>query len=317
MPLQTRIAQLGSLLTAVVLLVGCSSSPSGSSDGETLSAARAGFTTKLMPRPGEKLPVAPAPVEIFRTIKYPAPSGALAAYITPDPGDGKKHPAIIWITGGDCNTIGDVWSPAPPENEQSASAYRKAGIVMMFPSLRGGNDNPGQKEGLLGEVDDVLAAAKYLEQQSYVDPERIYLGGHSTGGTLVLLVSELSDRFRAVFSFGPVGDVSGYGTDAEFLPFDVSDQYEVLVRSPGYWLANVQSPLWVIEGTEESNVESLRAMARASTKPYAHFVEVAGQDHFSVLAPLNELIAKKIRADVSAADHMSISTDEVQRSVGR
>ena len=26
------------------------------------------------------------------------------------PDDGKKHPAIIWITGGDCNSIGDVWS---------------------------------------------------------------------------------------------------------------------------------------------------------------------------------------------------------------
>ena len=28
----------------------------------------------------------------------------------------------------------------------------------------------------------------------------IYLGGHSTGGTLVLLVSECTDRFRAIFS---------------------------------------------------------------------------------------------------------------------
>ena len=82
---------------------------------------------------------------------------------------------------------------------------------MMFPSLRGGNDNPGRKEGFLGEVDDVLAAADFLATVDYVDPRRLYLGGHSTGGTLVLLVAESSDRFRAVFSFGPVDDVSGYG----------------------------------------------------------------------------------------------------------
>lgn len=56
---------------------------------------------------------------------------------------------------------------------------------MMFPSLRGGNDNPGVKEGFLAEVDDVLAAADFLGKQNYVDPGRIYLGGHSTGGTLV------------------------------------------------------------------------------------------------------------------------------------
>ena len=75
---------------------------------------------------------------------------------------------------------------------------------MMFPSLRGGNDNPGVREGFFGEVDDVLAAAEYLSKQAFVDPQRIYLGGHSTGGTLVLLVAECSGRFRAVFSFGPV-----------------------------------------------------------------------------------------------------------------
>ena len=41
---------------------------------------------------------------------------------------------------------------------------------MMFPSLRGGNDNPGAKEGFLGEVDDVIAAADFLAKQPYVDP---------------------------------------------------------------------------------------------------------------------------------------------------
>src|SRR5436305_720847 len=133
--------------------------------------------------------------------------GPTAAYLSPDPRDGKKHPAIIWITGGDCNSIGDVWTPEPRDNDQTAAAYRKAGILMMFPSLRGGNVNPGVREGFLGEVDDVLAAADFLAQQTYVEPGRIYLGGHSTGGTLVLLVAECSDRFRAVFSFGPVSDV--------------------------------------------------------------------------------------------------------------
>ena len=78
---------------------------------------------------------------------------------------------------------------------------------MMFPSLRGGNDNPGKKEGFLGEVNDVLAASEFLSRQEYVDPDRIYLGGHSTGGTLALLVAASTDKYRAVFSFGPNDDV--------------------------------------------------------------------------------------------------------------
>src|SRR5205085_2693378 len=104
-----------------------------------------------------------------------------------------------------------VWQDEPPQNDQTASAYRKAGIATMFPSLRGGNDNPGFKESLFGEVDDVLAAREYLARQDFVDPKRIYLGGHSTGGTLVLLAAASTDQFRAVFSFGPVDDIRGYG----------------------------------------------------------------------------------------------------------
>jgi hypothetical protein len=70
----------------------------------------------------------------------------------------------------------------------------------MFPVLRGGNDNQVPKESFLGEVQDVVAAAGHLEDLPYVDSDRIYLGGHSTGGTLALLVAECSDRFRAVCS---------------------------------------------------------------------------------------------------------------------
>ena len=38
---------------------------------------------------------------------------------------------------------------------------------------------------------------RFLAAQPYVDPARIYLGGHSTGGTLALLVAECSETFRA------------------------------------------------------------------------------------------------------------------------
>jgi dipeptidyl aminopeptidase/acylaminoacyl peptidase len=64
--------------------------------------------------------------------------------------------------------------------------------------LRGGNDNPGRREGFLGEVDDVLAAADHLSKLPHIDPTQIYLGGHSTGGTLALLVAECSNTSIAI-----------------------------------------------------------------------------------------------------------------------
>jgi acetyl esterase/lipase len=304
------------VLIPLVLLMGCVSPNRPSSQQSiSLTAARRNFQTVIMPQRSPAEPVEVAPANIFKTIKYPSPGGELAAYLSPSPSDGKKHPAIIWITGGDCNSIGDVWSPASPANDQTGGAFRKAGIVMMFPSLRGGNNNPGTKEGFFGEVDDVLAAVKYLEKQDYVDPQRIYLGGHSTGGTLALLVAESSDRFRSVFAFGPVADVSGYGQDSGLLPFDMANRQEVKLRSPGYWLAGIKSPTWVLEGTKgNSNTEALRAMAKVSTNPQAHFVEITGADHFSVLAPTNAILAQKIRQDTGEVSNINISKTEVDRS---
>lgn len=263
----------------------------------SLVQAKANFSTKLIPQNVQKFPLEKAPEKIFLTTSYPTPLGRMAAYLTPDPKDGKKHPAIIWITGGDNNSISDVWSAVPQNNDQTASAYRQAGIISMFPSQRGGNDNPGAKEGFLGEVDDILAAADYLAKQPYVDAKHIYLGGHSTGGTLALLVAESSARFRGIFAFGAVDEVAGYGSASGFLPFDISNQHEVALRSPIFWLSSIHSPTWLFEGTEHGNLDALQAMQKISSNPAIHFFPVEKTDHFGILAPVNSLIAQKILQD--------------------
>jgi pimeloyl-ACP methyl ester carboxylesterase len=300
-------------LLSLLALSGCNRGTQ--TEAGPLTEARKGFQTKLIPGKAAKEPLPTPPRNVFRTVRYDAPAGRLAAYVSPDPKDGKKHPAIIWITGGDCNSIGDVWSNAPANNDQTAAAHRKAGIVMMFPSLRGGNDNPGVKEGFLGEVDDVLAAADFLAKQDYVDPNRIYLGGHSTGGTLVLLVAECSDRFRAIFSFGPVDNVGGY--DPEYTPFDRSNRREIELRSPGRWLASIKSPTFVFEGTLQGNIVSLQAMARSSSNPNAHFLEVRGASHFSILAPTNRLIADKILRDDAPACNLTFTEEELNKAFAK
>lgn len=281
----------------------------------SLTQARTGFKTRVFPRTGRRDSVDVPPAGVFDLVKYKSPGGPMPAYLTPNPGDGKRHPAIVWITGGDCNSIGDVWSPQSQDNDQSAAAYRKAGLVMMFPSLRGGNLDPGAKEGFLGEVDDVLAATDYLEKQPYVDPKRIYLGGHSTGGTLALLVAESSSRYRAVFSFGPIADVRWYGQAPDILPFDTWNDQEVKLRSPGYWLSSIQSPVWVIEGTEESNIKSLRAMEKASQNPKAHFVALEAATHFNCLAPTNNVIAQKLLQDTGDTLNISLTAEDVYQSM--
>ena len=309
------------LLPIVLVLAGCgvqgaipSSAMSPPKSRETLPEARRGFETRLIRHAESPQPAEEPPAKLFRLVRYPSPAGDLAAYVSVPPKQGGRHPAIIWLFGGFSNGIGaTAWEKSPPKNDQSASAFRKAGIVMMYPSLRGGVDNPGSPEGFFGEVDDVLAAAGYLAQQDFVDPERIYLGGHSTGGTLALLAAASTDRFRAVFSFGPVEDVTGYG--AEVLPFDVLNERERELRAPVLWMHSIRCPTLVLEGTG-GNIESLRALRQASKNPLVQFFPVQGADHFSILAPGTKLIAEKILSDVDPTAEISISEQELKSLFG-
>ncbi len=166
-------------------------------------------------------------------------------------------------------------------------------------------------------MNDVIAAGEFLAKQEGVDGQRVYLGGHSTGGTLVLLTTECSDRFRAVFAFGPVADVSGYGD--EYLPFNTSDKREIEVRSPGRWLEAVQTPTFVIEGAASgtSNILSLKAMERSSHSDSVHFQPVDGVDHFAVLYPMNRLIVGKILLDTDPACNIAFTKEEIEHAVTR
>ncbi|HLJ55872.1 MAG TPA: prolyl oligopeptidase family serine peptidase [Chthonomonadaceae bacterium] len=320
--LRKRFDRIGlfalSVTVAAIATAGCDSLKPPHERFATLVEARRGFKTSLRPQAGDRQPVDNPPPSVFRLVQYPAQPGSLQAYLTPDPRDGRRHPAIVWITGGDCNSIGEMWNPRPRSNDQTAAQYREAGIVLMVASLRGGNDNPGKKEGFLGEVDDVLAARDFLAQQPYVDPDRIYLGGHSTGGTLAMLVAECSDKFRAVFAFGPVYDVAGYGDNSPFTPFDTHDAREDELRSPGYWLKCIKSPTWAIEGAAgDSNIHDLRKMNDVTTNANVHFLEVRDADHFADLAPTNAYIAQAILADTGPTCTIQLPQDRVNDAFDR
>jgi hypothetical protein len=283
----------------------------------SFAEARKGFATKIVRKSDPGDPIVAAPSRLFRNVTYPSPAGKLKAYLSPDPKDGKKHPAILWIFGGFDNDIGDpAWKEGRPQNDQSASAFRKAGILMMYPALRGGGDGPGSKEGFYGEVDDVLAATDFLAKQDYVDPKRIYLGGHSTGGTLVLLAAEATSRYRAVFSFGPIDDYRNYGAQSH--PFDVSNPKEFEMRSPIRWIKSIHSPVFVLEGTE-GNAGPLLAMSNVSTNlhPDLHFFLVKGKDHFSILSPVTRLLASKIVKDDGPSCNIEITDEELAAAAAK
>ncbi|MFM9865736.1 MAG: alpha/beta hydrolase family protein [Micropepsaceae bacterium] len=274
----------------------------------SLADARRGHDAGVTGRSeSDDAPQTPPP-NTFNLVRYPAPPGELAAYLTPPPKSTAKHPAIVWITGGDSAAIGDMWSEHEPKNDQTASAFRKAGIVLMAISLRGGNDNPGEREGLYGEVDDVKAAATYLARQPYVDPARIYLGGHSTGGTLTLLTMAATTQFRAAFAFGPMATPSR--TYMAALGVQVASQEDLDRRAPIRFLSEIKAPTFIIEG-EDGNAKALAAMQAANTNPNVRFHLVPRASHFTVLGPVSAAIAKQILKDTGPASAITLNDAEL------
>lgn len=106
-----------------------------------------------------------------------------------------------------------------------------------------------------------------------VDPSRIFLAGHSAGGTLTLLAIESSQRFRAAASFDGSpdqqllynGSASKPGTHREVV-FDPKDARELQVRSPLAYARSVKTPVRLYYSDEAAIIIKL---------PSRRFVELA------------------------------------------
>ncbi len=292
--------------------------PEDSPSPVELRQARAGFQTRVTPNP-DFVADGPAPVpppNVYRVVRYPSPAGNLVAYLTPDPGDGRRRPAVVWAHGGFGGIGEDAWEPGG-----DTDAFRRAGFVVLCPSWRGENDNPGRYEMFYGEVEDAAAAVEYVAGLPYVDRQRVYLAGHSTGGTVTLLTALWSDKVRAAFSFGGAPDMYtilrfggiGYGNT----PFDWRDKKERRLRSAIGFVAHLRTPTFYFEGAEDSDylddARKMEQLARKAGVPFtAHLIE--GGDHFDVVVPVTELIARKIAADTGPACNIAVSDAEVRQA---
>lgn len=279
----------------------------------SFAEAHDAFKTTLARQDNDDYTIPEPPKGLFDLVSYPSKVGDLAAYVSSDPGDGQKHPLIIWVVGGWGNGIDDFpWVYPEWDNDQTGSAFWQAGVLTMYPSFRGGSGNPGYYEALYGEVDDIVSAYEYAASLPYVDPDRIYLGGHSTGGTRALLASEYTDKFRAVFCFGAVDEIK-YHNNSQFT-FDTNIEEEFIMRSPIYWLENVKSPTFLIEGID-GNSANLKNIQNTSQNDNIHCYVIDNADHFAVLAPITPVLAQKILADTGEEVNISITQEELDAAM--
>jgi hypothetical protein len=276
-----------------------------------LTKARASRPAKVTPAPREGLPLPEPPEDSgFLLTHYAAPVGELAAYTTRPPTDGARHAAVVWLEGGFGGPTEAVFL-ASPEHDETASDFAAAGLVVFAPSFRGEANNPGQVENWYGEQDDLAAALTHVRALPYVDPTRVYLVGHSTGGTHVLLAAAGGLPFRVGVSFGgradmgPIAAAGGYGGET----YDLGDPEAVALRSAIHWADDLKSPVFYFEG-DDGWLSDATAMARSSNGKMVAY-PVPGADHFSLLGPVKQLIIRKIALDTGAEPNVAFSEKEL------
>lgn len=287
---------------------------------QSLTVAHSTFKTDIVNTSfqGDGTPRTP-PEDQFLLVNYPAQPGEMAAFLTPDPKDGKKHPAVIWLIGGYGGIGNDdhFWTDQSEENDQTGRAFRDAGIVMMVPSFRGENANPGTYDMFYGEIEDLEAAREYISKVPYVDADRIYVAGHSTGGTRVLLGNEYSHGFRAAFSLGGIPDLKLRTESAKMpvtIPFNTDNPEEFRMRSPRAFIRSLASPTFYFEGEDAywPEFDEIKNIAKDNRIPL-HIYQIKGGDHFNIITPVTRVIAEKILNDAGEQTNITFSAEDIAR----
>jgi dipeptidyl aminopeptidase/acylaminoacyl peptidase len=192
----------------------------------------------------------PTPLRLpagVREVTYQSGSLALKAWINNIPDDGRLRPAVVFCHGGFWfgNEDWDVLQP-----------FLNAGFVVMAPRVRAENGNPGNFEYYYGEVDDAIAAGRFLARQKGVDPARLFISGHSAGGDLAALAAMKDNPFAMS---APIGA----GLDARVLVqleddrhkqlvvFDAGDAHEVESRSALLFTSSMRCPVALFHGDKD------------------------------------------------------------------
>lgn len=229
---------------------------------DDLAAARKGFVTKLRVRGPAPQPYQnDKPPSGVKQVEFTSGNLKLKGWLSADANDGKKRPAVVYLHGGWAFGDGD-WEDAEP--------FAKAGFVLFMPMLRGENGNSGNYESFLGEVDDAIAAGRFVASLPNVDGSNVYVAGHSVGGVLTCLVAMLPSPYKAAAALDGYVDMESWaaGSPGPQVPYDRNSTEEVRVRNPMAFASSIRCPLRLYAGED----------GRAVNAPLAAKAQQAGKD---------------------------------------
>ncbi|MGH8326179.1 MAG: S9 family peptidase, partial [Steroidobacteraceae bacterium] len=251
---------------------------------------------KVLRTPSE-LTLAADFVSAAEPISFPASAGAAHAFYYPPRNpdftapEGERSPLIVKVHGGPT-------SHAKPELGRAVQFWTTRGFAFLDVN-HGGSTGFGRayRERLNGEwgvvdVEDVIAAVRYLVQQRHVDSDRIAIRGGSAGGFTVLAALAFHDVFKAGANYYGVSDLEMLARDTHKFESRYLDRlvaplpagraiYEA--RAPVKHLGGFKAPLITFQGAEDKVVppEQSRAIVCALREKgvLVEYVEFEGEQH--------------------------------------
>jgi dipeptidyl aminopeptidase/acylaminoacyl peptidase len=243
-----------------------------------LATARSTFTTKLRVngRAPQRYQNDRPPVGV-KQVEFTSGQLRLRGWLSADPGEGRKRPAVVYLHGGWAFGLGD-WEDAAP--------FAEAGFVLFMPMLRAENGNPGIYESFLGEVDDAIAAGRYVASLPYVDDRNVFVAGHSVGAVLTCLTAMMPSPYKAAAALDGYVDMESWAelSPPAHVPYDRNNRDEIRVRNPMTFIGSLRCPLTLYAGRACLEVNKPFAARARQLGKDCELVVVPG-DHLAMVAP--------------------------------
>jgi dipeptidyl aminopeptidase/acylaminoacyl peptidase len=255
-----------------------------------------------------------------------APAGVLrrASTVTLDPGSISPPESIEFPTTGERTAHALFYPPTNPdftgpEGERpplivlshggpTSNASTALDLTKQFMTSRGiavldvdyggstgyGREYRHRLDGQWGivDVDDCVAAARFLVERGDVDPDRLVIEGGSAGGYTTLAALAFRDVFAAGISHYGVGDIEALAADTHKFesryadrlvgPYpEAADVYRE--RSPGNFPEAFSSPVLILQGLDDrvvppAHAEAIVAALAAKGIPYG-YLAFEGEGH--------------------------------------